>query len=157
MEDHNEWYLIDASVLLRFQERIKPKGVKFIVGDSFKKFAEEDEAYRGSSPGRPAVESSNPDFVFTVLDEAKSIVDGARQKDYGPPEDSFAQIAKYWSIYLSAENRTLVGLTAADVAKMMILLKLAREQNGHKRDNLTDVAGYAYCLDLIEEGKRKKT
>ena len=152
MEDQNDWYLIDASIPLRFYERVKT-----VVGDSFKKFAEaeEQEAYRDSRPGTAA--SDPPQFIFTVLDEAKTIVDGARQKDYGPPEDSFAQIAKYWSIYLSAENGTLIGLTAADVAKMMILLKLAREQNAHKRDNLTDMAGYAYCVDLIEEGKRKKT
>ena len=84
---------------------------------------------------------------MNILDAAKSITSGERQDDYGDPEDSFECIAAYWTIHLQAVE---FPLKPSDVAKMMILLKLAREENRHKVDNLVDIAGYARALSLIE-------
>ena len=39
----------------------------------------------------------------------------------------------------------------ADVAMMQILLKLSREGHKHGRDNLTDIAGYARCAQMVHE------
>ena len=80
----------------------------------------------------------------SVLDEAKSIINGERQDVYGNPEDSFALIADYWNVYLSGLGGDHVGvkLGAGDVALMMTLFKVAREANMHKRDNIRDAAGY---------------
>lgn len=75
-----------------------------------------------------------------LLDEAKAIVCGDRDQQYGKPEDSFYVIAKLWSAYMMSR------LDERDVAMMMILLKVAREATGQsKRDNLIDIAGYAAC------------
>ena len=75
-----------------------------------------------------------------LLDEAKAIVCGDRDQQYGKPEDSFCVIAKLWSDYL------MRYLDERDVAMMMILLKVARNVSGEsKRDNLVDIAGYAAC------------
>lgn len=75
-----------------------------------------------------------------LLDEAKAIVCGDRDRQYGKPEDSFYVIAKLWSAY------TLCCLDERDVAMMMILLKVARDVSGEsKRDNLIDIVGYAAC------------
>lgn len=75
-----------------------------------------------------------------VLDKAKDIVNGKRQQDYGSVEDNFAKIAMLWTAYLGHD------VVARDVAAMMILLKIAREQTGHgKDDNWIDIAGYAAC------------
>ena len=35
-----------------------------------------------------------------VLDEAKAVINGERQNQYGNPEDSFRLIAAFWSSYL---------------------------------------------------------
>ena len=35
-----------------------------------------------------------------ILDAARSIVTGEREKQYGKPEDNFATIGKLWEIYL---------------------------------------------------------
>lgn len=80
-----------------------------------------------------------------VLNEANSIVNGARADAYGGPEDSFNTIANLWSTYLSRAG-SVVGITAPDVASMMALLKIARLQNnpGHW-DSWVDLAGYAAC------------
>ncbi len=86
-----------------------------------------------------------------ILDKAESIVNGDREDDYGTPEDSFSNIAAYWSIYLEAQ------LTPVDVAAMMILLKVSRNQTGKsKADNWIDLAGYAACggeIDAFGEEK----
>jgi hypothetical protein len=75
-----------------------------------------------------------------LLDEAKAIVCGDRDQQYGKPEDSFYVIAKLWSDYIMSY------LDERDVAMMMILLKVARDVSGEsKRDNLVDIAGYAAC------------
>ncbi len=75
----------------------------------------------------------------SVLSEAYETVKN-RGTTYGEVEDSFALIGNYWSAYLGTE------VTPKDVGMMMILLKVARQQNQHKRDNLVDIAGYAECV-----------
>jgi hypothetical protein len=74
-----------------------------------------------------------------LLDEAKRIVCGDRDRQYGHPEDAFRVIAEMWTSYLGTE------ITAADVCDMMILLKVARNSFHQKHDNLVDIAGYAAC------------
>ena len=87
----------------------------------------------------------------SVLDEAQLIVKGSRKEDYGTPEESFSTIAGYWSHYLTTCISPGETLTARDVALMMILFKIARESNKHKRDNLVDIAGYAACTATLFE------
>ena len=82
-----------------------------------------------------------------ILDTAKSIVCGERQDQYGNPEDNFERIADLWGAYLNCD----VMLQAADVANMMILLKIARIATGTgKDDNWVDIAGYAACGGEID-------
>lgn len=68
----------------------------------------------------------------------------AKPKEYGEPENVFSLIADLWSDYLSVKNGAL-ELMPADVASMMILLKVARNAHGEKDDNWVDIAGYAAC------------
>ena len=86
---------------------------------------------------------------MNILEEAKEVTSGNRQEDYGMPEDSFRGIADYWTVYLDS-HEICRRISPTDVAKMMILLKIAREDYRHKRDNLVDIAGYARTLSQIE-------
>ena len=82
-----------------------------------------------------------------ILETAKKIVCGERQDQYGNPEDNFERIAVLWSSYLNDE----VMIQAADVACMMMLLKIARIATGAgKDDNWVDIAGYAACGGEID-------
>lgn len=75
-----------------------------------------------------------------VLQEAARIVYD-RPDTHGKPEDSFRKIAGMWNAYLGFPDDLLDG---ADVANLMILLKVARNAEGHyHEDNYTDIAGYA--------------
>lgn len=60
-----------------------------------------------------------------------------REKTYGTPQENFARIALLWRAQFGWDVKP------ADVAQAMVLMKLARERNGHRDDNLVDAAGYA--------------
>ena len=84
----------------------------------------------------------------SILKEADRIVNGERQADYSDPVKNFADIAKVASVLTRKE------LTPQDCAKVMIAVKLCREAFKHKRDNLTDLAGYTEILDRLERANR---
>ena len=88
-----------------------------------------------------------------ILLEADEVTSGGRQEDYGSPEKSFGSIAGLWNAYLISLSRDgeLVEIGPADVARMMVLLKIARQSNRPKRDNLVDIAGYARTEEMLGE------
>lgn len=79
-----------------------------------------------------------------IFNTAKNIINGHRQDDYGTPEDSFQNIANYWNAYLTqiADKRE-EGLTAKDIALMMVLFKIARLGHDYTKDSVVDICGYA--------------
>jgi len=91
----------------------------------------------------------------TILDEAQRITDGDRARDYDRPEDNFQRIADYWNVYinhkksLSEKEGVSFFIDPVDVSQMMVLMKMAREDFKHKRDNLVDAAGYLRCTAKI--------
>jgi hypothetical protein len=86
---------------------------------------------------------------LTILEEAGQLVDkGEREQEYGPPEESFAWIAYGWDAIMKMKGSTISSDTAA---MMMIWLKMVRECNQHKRDNIVDIAGYARLLERLTD------
>ena len=76
-----------------------------------------------------------------MLEEAKRIVCGDRDRQYGGPENTFGEIAALWGKYLGED------IGSEDVAIMMILMKVARLKTSEyeSRDSWVDIAGYAAC------------
>lgn len=87
----------------------------------------------------------------SVLQEADRLVSTDRQQDYGHPLDDFTKTAKMWSAVLGQE------VSPEQVPLCMILVKISRETNRHKRDNLVDIAGYAKTLKLVVNEKEKRS
>lgn len=85
----------------------------------------------------------------TILEEAHSIVTGARNEEYGEPRDDFATSARMMSAYLSRKYQAPIELTPEDVPALMICVKLSRLANGFKRDSLLDIAGYAATWESV--------
>ena len=94
-----------------------------------------------------------PTTRATILDAAKKIVTGDREKQYGKPEDNFAVIARFWEVYLSERcvgGGAEVTLNPDDVAMLMALMKVARIMTGtFKGDSYIDACGYLACAAEI--------
>lgn len=85
-----------------------------------------------------------------ILQEALECTSGDRRRDYDHAKPNHDRIAALWNAYLGIRKDPTAPLTASDVAALMIQLKLARHAHSPKRDNYTDIAGYARCLSQIE-------
>lgn len=86
-----------------------------------------------------------------ILRRADQIAGQDRSRDYGHPRDNFRRIADLWEAYLRNQPARDRHITSEDVAAMMILMKIARQQNTPKDDNLVDIAGYVKCWDMLGE------
>lgn len=97
--------------------------------------------------------TDTPTTRAEILDAAKKIVTGDREKQYGSPEDNFAVIARFWEVYLSercVSGGAEVTLNPDDVAMLMTLLKVARIMTGtFKGDSYIDACGYLACAAEI--------
>lgn len=85
----------------------------------------------------------------SILDEAKRIVHGDRGENYGHPLEDFSRTAQIWSAILG------IDVTAEQVALCMVGVKISREVNRPKRDNVVDGAGYFETLEMVKEERRK--
>ena len=89
--------------------------------------------------------------MSTWIDTARQIAgDGERARDYGSPLVNFLRIAILWSHWLNYK------VTPGDVAWMMVLIKVAREQATHKDNNAIDIIGYLHCLDMMNQEMRER-
>ena len=89
-----------------------------------------------------------------ILEVAIKTVTEDRNNSYGEPEDNFNLIASLWENYLNAgqdPEDCRIEITAEDVARMMILLKVARGATGRGSiDTWIDICGYSSCGGEIE-------
>ena len=110
----------------------------------------------GTPTGTPTdkpTENYTPTTRAEILDAAKKIVTGEREKQYGSPEDNFGVIARFWEVYLSercTDGGAEVTLNPDDVAMLMALMKVARIMTGtFKGDSYIDACGYLACAAEI--------
>jgi len=85
----------------------------------------------------------------SILAEADKVAGQSRSRDYGHPYQNHERIAAIWNVQLGPKLNA--PIEPREVALMMIGLKLAREVNSPKRDNILDIAGYVKCVDMIDE------
>jgi hypothetical protein len=81
-----------------------------------------------------------------VLAEANSLINGARQSEYGTPQVNFQRIANLWNVLIPGHD-----WKPGDVALAMLGLKMARAAQGYKRDTYVDIAGYAALAVELNE------
>jgi hypothetical protein len=89
--------------------------------------------------------------------EAERLVHGPRQSTYGHPLDNFQATAHMWTGSLYYKLKPGMTITPEDVAMMMVQVKLAREVNVPKRDNIVDAHGYLMAHHLVIEERDRRT
>ena len=93
----------------------------------------------------------------SILAEAQRITGGDRQAQYGPPDQDFRRTAEMWTGLFGDLLKSGTRFDAFHVALAMILLKTSRQMHQRKRDNWTDIAGYAHCGNICDEQASKPT
>jgi hypothetical protein len=83
------------------------------------------------------------------VQEAARLVDGDRQDDYGHPYEDFTRTAAMWTAIFGHT------ITAEQVALAMVALKISREVNKPKRDNIVDGIGYFQTLHMVRQRRRE--
>ena len=87
----------------------------------------------------------------SILEEAKRIVHGDRGENYGHPFEDFSRTAQIWSAILE------IDVSPEQVALCMVGLKISREVNRPKRDNIVDGAGYFETLEMVKEERKRRS
>lgn len=85
-------------------------------------------------------------------DDAKKLVCGDRNTDYGPPRDDYVATAKMWSGFLS--RQLTKEITPEQAILMMALLKVSRLGYKHKDDSAIDAHGYLTCYEWAITGNK---
>jgi len=90
----------------------------------------------------------------SILEEAQRLTHGDRAKDYGHPLDDYTRTAALVSALLA--HKLKEPITPGEMAMSMICVKLSRQVNHPKRDNMVDAAGYAWVSqECVDETARR--
>ena len=81
---------------------------------------------------------------------AADLVTGDRQDAYGHPLDDFTRAGKIWEAILG------VPVTAEQVALCMVGIKISRQTNAPKLDNVIDGIGYFLTLAMVQEERAER-
>lgn len=88
---------------------------------------------------------------MSILKEAEQIINGARAEAYGDILECTTRVAGL--VNAAFAHKLSEKFEPEDTIILMLLLKIAREVNQHQRDNLTDIAGYAGCLEKLKKAQ----
>lgn len=89
---------------------------------------------------------------MNILEQANKIVNGRseeKERMYGNFDDSMDKAAELFN------SMTGLKLTAIEMFKALISLKLSRESFNHKEDNLLDAVAYIGALNNYINNKNK--
>ncbi|ANS05713.1 hypothetical protein [uncultured Mediterranean phage] len=92
----------------------------------------------------------------SVAQEGHRLVNGARRGDYGHPLDDFSRAGHMATGLLLDKLKPGCTITATDIPKLVILIKLSREMNHEKRDNLVDICGYAATNEMVIDEQQRR-
>ena len=88
-----------------------------------------------------------------ILKKAKDLISGDRNDTHGDAFQNHAEIEEFWNIFLDKKLQPMASITAEDVALMMVLMKISRNNQGKKNnlDNFIDMCGYAAIAGEIND------
>jgi len=90
---------------------------------------------------------------MNILKEANEIINERseeKSRQYGPMSEGMERSAKIFN------GMTGLELTAIDMMKALVALKLSRESYNHKEDNLLDAVAYLGAINNYHNSKTNK-
>lgn len=136
-------HVVKAAAIVALPGWNKSRGAKF---ECYVAAGLDRPVFRYLSGARiPLGEIQEPIPEETILEEASRLVDGERGAAYGHPADDFGRTAAIVSAILGIE------VTPHQIPLLMMAVKLSRHTNRPKRDNMTDIAGYARTAEMVAD------
>ena len=88
-----------------------------------------------------------------ILKKAKDLISGDRNDTHGDAFQNHAEIAEFWNIFLDKKLQPMASISAEDIALMMVLMRISRNNQGKKNnlDNFIDMCGYAAIAGEIND------
>lgn len=96
---------------------------------------------------------SNKKVKLSVCMEAEGLTNGDRRAAYGHPMDNFGRTVKMVNAFLSAKLKE--PITEEEWGLINVIAKVARSANRMKRDNVTDIAGYANTVGMVMDKREE--
>ncbi len=84
-----------------------------------------------------------------ILAIAQRLTSQDRIGDYGHPLVDFSRTAALVTVLFSDKLLPGAQFEPGDIPLIQICVKLSRQVNKYKRDNLADIAGYARTAELV--------
>lgn len=127
------------------------RGIDYEYNEPLQEWEQELLGVKHASPGKPPLpyQGENKKAVRVserekLLDEAKHLITGDRNNQYGPPHQDFTRTASLWTALGFEFNGRPVE--SHHVALAMIQLKSSRlAWQPEKFDSWADIAGYSGC------------
>lgn len=98
-------------------------------------------SYAGEAVQKPVKE---PPATQPWLSKALEATTSDRRRDYGHPLPNFLRIALSWTTLLETH------ITPMQVAEMMVVMKMHRNQHAFKDDNWIDAIGYSNTVEMMD-------
>ena len=105
---------------------------------------ETDEAFSGNSNDGDEDYIDYPEITKSTAAEKSLDVLTDRGDQHGDATEQLKKIGQYWGTYLGTD------VSGHDVAKMMVLLKVARANGSYTEDNYVDMCGYASIANMVQ-------
>lgn len=99
-------------------------------------------------------DAQEPEEV-SILQIAEFLTNKERRAVYGHPLDDYTRTAGMFNAAFA--HKLKEPLTPEDLMVVMILVKVSRQVNAPKRDNVIDIAGYANCIDLAAAERERRS
>ena len=149
-------HVLDADKIILLPEWEKSEGAKLEVSVARACGKQFSKAVRAGSTGLwnyvpiPAPSDNNDSPRASALDEARQLITGDRNAQYGPPTQDFKRTAEmatsFGFRFVGHADGSPEDLESHHVAIFQMLLKLSRlAWTPQKRDSWVDIAGYSGC------------
>lgn len=152
--DENQYCLtIEQREAAQRIKACKQHGVKNCVACDMKRVNElEKLREREEARYRQGVDfKANLSIRGDILNEARELTQGDRNKAYGPPGPEYVRLGAMITAYLSDKLKDGAAVDAVDAAQIMVLLKMNRSKMRGRRDTYVDQAAYSAIAGEIDD------